>query len=79
MTKAVGSDHRQCTESESAAMTVRHIHVTQELRNGKLVTLEHTVFEPGMAEPSGTSTIFDRAGWHAWLAREAAETFRQAA
>lgn len=53
-------------------MTVRHIHVTQELRNGKLVTLEHSVFERGMAEPADTSSIFDRRGWQAWLAHEAA-------
>jgi len=62
-----------------ACQTVRHIHVTQELRNGKLVTLEHTVFERGMAEPAGTGTIFDRAGWLAWLAQEAAGEFRKAA
>ncbi|HYG91590.1 MAG TPA: hypothetical protein VD978_35670 [Azospirillum sp.] len=60
-------------------MTVRHIHVSQELRDGKLVTLEHAVFERGVAEPSDTSTIFDRAGWQAWLAREAAGAFRKAA
>ncbi|PWC34977.1 hypothetical protein [Azospirillum sp. TSO22-1] len=60
-------------------MTVRHIHVSQELRDGKLVTLEHAVFERGVAEPSDTSTIFDRAGWQAWLAREVAATFRKAA
>lgn len=64
---------------QDGPQTVRHIHVTQELRNGKLVTLEHTVFERGLAEPSDTSTIFDRAGWQAWLAREAAGTFLQAA
>lgn len=60
-------------------MTVRHIHVTQELRDGKLVTLEHTTFERGMAEPADTRSLFDRAGWQAWLAQEAGETFRKAA
>ncbi|WP_448190454.1 hypothetical protein [Azospirillum sp. sgz301742] len=63
--------------------TVRHIHVTQELRDGKLVTLEHSVHERGMAEPTGTATIFDRNGWLAWLAQEAAgeaaDEFRRAA
>jgi hypothetical protein len=62
--------------------TVRHIHVTQELRDGKLVTLEHSVFERGMAEPTDTASIFDRRGWQAWLAADAAyaeEEFRQAA
>lgn len=52
-------------------MTIRHIHVTQELRDGKLVTLEHAVFERGLAEPASTTTIFDRQGWQTWLAREA--------
>lgn len=61
------------------SQTVRHIHVTQELRNGRLVTLEHTVFERGMAEPNDMNTIFDRTGWLAWLAREAAGEFRKAA
>ncbi len=65
--------------SGNGSQTVRHIHVTQELRNGRLVTLEHTVFERGMAEASDTSTIFDRNGWLTWLAREAAGEFRQAA
>ncbi|HYG90904.1 MAG TPA: hypothetical protein VD978_32130 [Azospirillum sp.] len=62
-----------------AGQTVRHVHVSQELRNGKLVTLDHIVFERGMAEPSDTTTIFDRKGWLAWLAREAASEFREAA
>lgn len=65
--------------AEHAGQTVRHVHVTQELRNGKLVTLDHTVFERGMAEPSDTTTIFDRNGWLAWLAREADDGLRQAA
>lgn len=58
---------------------VRHVHVIQELRDGRLVTLEHTVFERGMAEPSDTGSIFDRRGWQAWLAREAAGGLRRAA
>lgn len=70
-------------DGKSVSQTVRHIHVTQELRDGKLVTLEHSVFERGMAEPAGTASIFDRRGWQAWLACEAAadttEEFRQAA
>ena len=60
---------------KSVCQTIRHIHVTQELRDGKLVTLDHTVFERGMAESADTATIFDRSGWQAWLAGE----FRQAA
>lgn len=66
-------------DGKSVRQTVRHIHVAQELRDGKLVTLEHTVFERGMAEPSDTATIFDRSGWLAWLASESAGEFRQAA
>ena len=65
--------------SGNGCQTVRHIHVTQELRDGKLVTLEHSVFERGPAEAADTSRIFDRAGWLSWLAREAAGEFRQAA
>ena len=64
---------------EGVHQRVRHIHVTQELRDGKLVTLNHAVFERGMAEPANTATIFDRSGWQAWLDSEAANEFRQAA
>jgi len=58
---------------------VRHVHVTQELRDGKLVILEHKVFERGMAEPADVSRMFDPAGWQAWLARESGKGFREAA
>lgn len=66
-------------DGKSVCQTVRHIHVTQELRDGRLVTLEHSVFERGIAESSDTTTIFDRNGWQAWLACEATDGFRQAA
>lgn len=50
----------------------RHVHVTQELRDGKLITLQHRVWERGPAEPEQVTTIVDRNAWLALVLDEAA-------